>query len=151
MTKREPKDSKKDFKLMIDADILLDVLLDRKPFCGKSSLVWKMCETGLVKGFVSTLSFANIVYIMRRELDAKSIERVLGMLSQVFHFESLSGRDLKKAASLYWDDFEDAVQYSIAARIHADYIITRNIMDYQQSTILPMTPEEFLLEGVKGR
>ena len=98
----------------------------------------------MIKGYISTLSFANIVYIMRKQLDSKSIERVLHMLSSIFAFEPLTEYDLKNAAALHWEDYEDALQYVIAARVNADYIITRNVKDYQNSSIEPLTPERFI-------
>ena len=64
--------------LLIDANILLDVLMDRQPFTHSSSLVWKLCETGLVRGYVSVLSFADIVYIMRGYEDFDKKLRNLG-------------------------------------------------------------------------
>ena len=48
--------------LLIDANIILDVLLNRQEFVKDSSMVWKLCETGKAKGYVSALTFANLVY-----------------------------------------------------------------------------------------
>ena len=50
--------------LLIDANIILDVLLNRPEFVKESSLVWKLCETEQAKGYISALTFANLVYIM---------------------------------------------------------------------------------------
>ena len=60
--------------LLIDANILLDVLLDRKEFVKESALIWKLCETRQMKGYVSALTFANIMYIMRKELTPEKTE-----------------------------------------------------------------------------
>ena len=49
--------------LLIDANIILDVLLNRPEFVKESSLVWKLCETEQAKGYISALTFANLVYI----------------------------------------------------------------------------------------
>ena len=90
------------------------------------------------------MTFANLVYVMRKELSSETIEKVLQKLMIVFHFTDLTGEDLNKAASLRWNDFEDAVQSVTAGRIHADYIITRNIRDFSQSKTPVLTPLEFL-------
>ena len=71
-------------KLLIDANILLDVLQNRENFVRASSMVWKLCETEQAKGYISALTFANLVYIMRKEMDAQRIEEVLHMLSLIF-------------------------------------------------------------------
>ncbi len=48
--------------LLIDGDILLDVLMNRQGFVYASSIIWKLCETEMVKGYVSALTFAKLVY-----------------------------------------------------------------------------------------
>lgn len=40
--------------------------------------------------------------------------------------------------------FEDAVQSVTAERIHADYIITRNVRDFSRSKVIAFTPDELL-------
>lgn len=42
-----------------------------------------------------------------------------------------------------WKDFEDAVQYSVAKRIRAKYIVTRNQKDFLKSDIQVVSPGEF--------
>ena len=95
-------------KLLIGANILLDVLQNREPHVQDSSVIWKLCETGKTKGYVSALTFANLVYVMRKELAPKKIEETLGALSLIFEFADFNGSDLFRAAELNWDDFEDA-------------------------------------------
>ena len=131
-------------KLLIDANILLDVLQNRENFVRASSMVWKLCETEQAKGYISALTFANLVYFMRKEMDAQRIEEVLHMLSLIFEFAELNDSDLFRAAALQWPDFEDAVQSVTAERIHADYIITRNVRDFSRSKVIAFTPDELL-------
>ena len=130
-------------RLMIDANVILDVLQKREPFYLDSSKVLKMCETNMAEGHLSTLTFTNLVYIMRRELNSEKIEQVLKTLSLICCFDDLTLSDIINAASIQWDDFEDAVQATIAKRINADYIITRNVKDYRKCSIMAMTPSEF--------
>lgn len=126
--------------LLIDANILLDVLQDREPHVRASSVIWKLCETERARGCVSVLTFANLVYVMRKELDAKKIEETLKALSLIFEFVDFSVTDLTRAAEMGWDDFEDAVQSVTAERLHADYIITRNVRDFIRSRVPAFTP-----------
>lgn len=131
-------------KLLIDANILLDVLQNREPHVWTSSVVWKLCEAEKAKGYVSALTFANLVYIMRKELDPKRIEEILHALSLIFEFAEFNVSDLIHAAELKWDDFEDAIQSVTAERVHADYIITRNARDFAQSKVVAFTPSELI-------
>ena len=130
--------------VLIDGNIILDVLQNRKPHAEASSKVWNLCETNLVEGYVSALTFADMVYVMRKELTPAKIYEVLKKLALIFHFTELSISDMEKAAGMMWKDYEDAVQAATAERIRATAIITRNIKDYQQSKIPSFTPAEFL-------
>ncbi len=131
-------------RLMIDTNVILDVLQAGEPYLADSAGISRMCETRMAEGHISTLSFANLVNVMRKELDPGAIEEVLKILSLIYRFDDLTQTDLSNAASLKWNDFEDAVQAVIAKRIHADYIITRNVKDFQDSKIKALTPSEYL-------
>lgn len=131
-------------KLLIDANVLLDVLQNREPHVKDSSVIWKLCETEQVKDYVSALTFANMVYIMRKELEPEKIEAILKALSLIFDFADLKGIDLSKAAELKWSDFEDTLQSVTAERLGVDYIITRNVKDFAKSKVLAFTPTELI-------
>ncbi len=131
-------------RLLIDGNIILDVLQKRIPHYEDSAKIWKMCETDLAEGYVSALTFANLIYVMRKELSTEIISETLKLLSLIFRFEDLKASDLTVAADLGWDDFEDAIQSVTAERIGADHIITRNVKDFKKSRIIAFTPTEFL-------
>ena len=130
--------------LLIDAIVLLDVLMKRQEFAKDSSVIWKLCETGKVKGYISSLTIASIVDIMQKEMDPQKIEEVLSMLSMIFEFTDLCVSDIQQAARMQWNDYEDAIQSATAQRIHADFIITRNIKGFAKSKILPFASSELL-------
>ena len=131
-------------KLLIDANILLDVLQQRAPHYKYSSIVWKLCETAQVEGYVSVLTFMNMTYILRKHLTPQKIEELYNTLSLIFTFTDLTQKDVASAAELRLKDFEDAAQIKTAERIGADYIITRNIKDFNDCSIPAFTPEDFV-------
>ena len=131
-------------RLLIDANIVLDVLQKREPYWKDSSVIWKLCETEQVEGYISTLTFANLMYVMRRELDPAQIRDVLDKLRLIFRFADFTAADLEKAAEMGWDDFEDAIQAATAERIMSDSIITRNVRDFRNSKVIAFTPSEYI-------
>lgn len=131
--------------LLIDANIILDVLQNREGFVKDSAMVWKLCETEQAKGYISTLPFANIMYILRKELTPDKIEEVYHKLCLIFEFADFNSATLLKAVEINWKDFEDAVQSATAEQIHADYIITRNVRDFTKSKVVAFTPTELLM------
>ena len=131
-------------KILIDTNIILDVLCNRKEFVDDSSKIFKLCEVKKLSGYISALSIPNIVYIMRKELDEDKIREIIEKLCLIFDIVDLKSDDLKKAAGLNFTDYEDAVQSQQATRIKADYIVTRNIKDYKNSKIMAIKPAELL-------
>ena len=121
--------------LLIDTNIILDVLLSRSDFVKESSIIWKLCETEQAKGYISTLTYANMMYIMRKQMTPEQIEDVFRKLKLIFEFADFSSVVLEMAVNMKWKDFE---------YVHADYIITRNIKDFTQSKVMALTPAELL-------
>lgn len=70
--------------LLIDTNIILDVLLSRSDFVKESSIIWKLCETEQAKGYISTLTYANMMYIMRKQMTPEQIEDVFRKLKLIF-------------------------------------------------------------------
>ena len=133
-------------KVLIDTNIILDVLYAREPFVADSSKIFKYCELKQVDGYISALSIPNIIYVMRKELDREKVRQVLSTLSNIFSIIDLRGTDLIKAADTDIIDYEDAIQFVCASRIDADYIVTRNLKDFKDSTIPEISPSSFLAE-----
>lgn len=131
-------------KVLIDTNVILDVLCNRAEFAADSSKVWKLCEVEKIEGYISALSVPNIVYILRKELTPQKTKEIIGQIMMIFHIIDLKSSDLKNAAEMLSADFEDAVQMCCASRIKADYIVTRNIRDFQSSKIIALKPSELL-------
>jgi len=57
---------------------------------------------------------------------------------------AVTGEETHRALELDWDDFEDAVQYTVGEHIQVDYIITRDPSGYEDSSIPVIQPTGFL-------
>ena len=131
-------------KVLIDTNIILDLLCNRDGFAEDAARLFKLCETKQIEGYVSALSIPNIVYIMRKELDGERINKIIQTLSSILIIADLKGSDMLKAAALPMNDFEDALQSVCAARVKADYIVTRNMKDFANSKVIAIKPSELL-------
>ena len=120
------------------------MLQNREPHVQNSALIWKLCETEQAEGYVSALSFADLVYVMRKEPSPAAVDEVRRKLGLIFRFTELSVADITKAAEMERDDYEDAVQAVTAERLRADMIITRNARDSKKSKVPAYTPAECL-------
>lgn len=131
-------------KVLVDTNVILDVLCNRKEFAGDSLRVFQCCEVQHITGYISALSIPNIVYIMRKELVPERIKEILHTLTMVFSVVELRESDLLKAVELPFDDYEDAIQSACAARVRADYIVTRNGKDFVGSPVQAISPADLL-------
>ena len=131
-------------RVLIDSNVLFDVLQNREPYVEESTAVWDLCQSGAADGHISALTFANMVYVMRKELTPELIREVLATLTDVFRFEDLSLSDLKQASAMMWPDFEDALQTAAAVKIGAEYIVTRNLKDFKGGPVPCLSPSAFL-------
>ena len=85
--------------LLIDTNIVLDVLLNRPEFVKASSMIWKLCETEQAKGYISTLTYANMMYVMRKQLTPDQIEdAVQSATAESIHADYIITRNLKDFA-----------------------------------------------------
>jgi predicted nucleic acid-binding protein len=129
-------------KILIDTNVILDVLCGRPEFVDDSLKVFKYCEANQLTGCISAISIPNIVYIMRKELDNEKIKDILNTFTLLFTIVDLRESDLIKGADLDFSDYEDALQSICASRVKANYIVTRNIKDFKNSSVPAIKPSE---------
>ena len=132
--------------VFIDTDVIVDFLTDRKPFSLESAKIFSLIDQKKIKGCVSSLSFSNLYYVLRKFGTHKKVINSLQELSEMVDILKVDSDIVKSALTSDFKDFEDSIQY-FAAQEHKkiDCIITRNIKDYKDSPLPVMTPETFLV------
>ena len=133
-------------KVLIDTNILLDVILLRESHLELSRRVLQCCLS-LVDGYIAVHTFSNMFYILH-ETEDFSIEEcrdTFNKLLYVFDVASLDKSDMIAAVNNEaFDDLEDSMQHQSSIACELDYIITRNVDDFEKATVPAVTPEEFL-------
>jgi len=130
--------------VFIDTNVILDVLLERKPFLQNAQRLWSMSESGQIEGVVSAVSFTNIYYVVRRLASREQADRAMRVLLTVFHVAAVDDGVLAHAVKSQISDFEDAVQDACAVRAGARCIVTRNERDFANASVAAISPEAFL-------
>ena len=130
-------------RILIDTNVILDVLLKRSPFYETAIEVLKLSTRDDIQEFVSASAITDIYYIAYKNLRDKAAVREL--LKKLLLIVSVAGvLEEEKALELEWNDFEDSVQYSVAALNEMDGIITRNVKDYSSAEMQVWEPAQFL-------
>lgn len=130
-------------RLFLDTNILLDLVQHRENYIFAVNILDE-AYNGQIEVFTSTLSFANIAYILRKEPQA-ILYRILGMLSEDINILPLLPSHISSAINQPAPDFEDMLQYQCAKSEGCDIIITNNKKDFEPISALPlMTSQEFI-------
>ncbi|MGN0728534.1 PIN domain-containing protein [Treponema sp.] len=138
-------------QVLIDTNVVLDVLLDRKNFVQSAVQILKLPEDNIQK-YVSASAITDIHYIAYKEIRNKEkVKELLLKLIQIIHIADVSEDDILSALNSDWNDFEDSVQNAVAESHKYDVIITRNKNDYNHSNLKVLSPEEFLTEIGKAK
>lgn len=132
--------------IFIDTNILLDVLAKREPFYAASAEIWSLAERGEVQGFISTISFNNLYYVIRKTSGKHNADKALRHLRDIFTPVATDTQLLNQAIDSGLNDFEDAIQFHSAIRTKAKCLITRDPKHFKEAkaTLAISTPEEFL-------
>lgn len=131
--------------LFIDTDVIIDFLIDRKPFSREAAIIFTLIEQKKLKGYSSSLTFSNLYYVLRKIESHNKVISKLEILSKIVGILRVEEQTIKNALASGFSDFEDSIQYfSAIDSKKIDVIITRNIKDFKKSEIPVMTPGDFL-------
>ena len=130
--------------VLVDTNVVIDFLTTREPFYEASSEVVTKCASGEIDGYIAFHSIPNLWYILRRIPEDKR-RKWLSDICEFLQVGGISHEDVVKAIGMKdFKDFEDCLQDRCAESIGADYIITRNVKDFDGSAVPAVSPEEFL-------
>ncbi len=128
-------------RALFDVNVVLDVLLDRKPFAEASAAAWAAIETGASEGLLAAHAVTTIHYLVRKEMGAAKARRIISSMLVVFSVAPVDGAVVREALQLSFADFEDAVTASAARFAACDCIVTRDPKGFRGSAVPPLTPE----------
>lgn len=130
-------------RLFIDTDILLDVLLNRRPHAEDSGRVLDWAEANPGMAAVSWHGLANLHYLSRDGAE-DFIEELMGFVE----IPRTGSEHMRQALDLRFKDLEDAMQVAAAMLFNAQVIVTRNTRDFKASPINAIAPRQAI--GVLG-
>lgn len=132
-------------KVLVDTNVLIDYLSGREPYYDKADAVIRFCRDGIILGVMAAHSVTNIFYILRKNHDDVTSRLLVKSLFSIIPAIEIDNDKLLSALNRSdFKDFEDCLQEECAVAFNADYIITRNIKDFEHSRIPALTPTEFL-------
>lgn len=132
-------------KLLIDTNIVIDLLSKRDEFYDEAADLFSRADKKKLKLTISSLTFANINYILSKLKSPKEAKEILRKFKVLVELLNLDDKITELALSDDdFSDFEDGLQYYSAIENNIDIIITRNKKDFKNSKLPVLTAKEFL-------
>ena len=129
-------------KVLFDTNIILDVLLDRKPFVEFSSGLVSLAENKIIEGYLCATTITTIDYLVAKARGRKKAKLTIRKLLNIFLIAEVNMDVLLLSTDSEFSDFEDAVQHYAGQLASVDSMVTRNNADFKQAEYPVYSPDE---------
>jgi predicted nucleic acid-binding protein len=130
--------------VLFDTDVLIDFLLDRKPFSDPAARLLSAADRGELRAMTCATSITTVYYLARKALGSAKARRQVQALLALLDVAPVNRAVLDAALLSPLGDFEDAVVAHAARQAAADVIVTRNQKDFRLAPLPAQTPAEVL-------
>lgn len=121
-------------RLFLDTNVIVDFLGMREPFYQSARKLMIGGRAGEFDLWMSASQVAELVYVLseggRAALMTGVLERLRGLRTFV-HVAEVGEPEIDRMLSTSWKDPEDALLYECALSTKADFVITRNGVDFE--------------------
>jgi predicted nucleic acid-binding protein len=131
-------------KVFVDSDIVLDLLSGREPHYNFAAELFSLADKNSIKLYVSSLTFANVNYILSKQLSAGQARKMLLKFKTLVNVLTVNNKIIDLALASDFHDFEDAIQYNAATENGVTTLLTRNLKDFRKAEIVILTAQQFL-------
>ena len=131
-------------RVLLDTNVVLDVLLDRRPFAEAATKVFALVEQSRIEGFLCATTVTTIDYLLGQSLDTAKAREALERILDLFEIAAVNRPVLEQALRSGISDFEDAVLEQAGLLVAVDAITTRNTKDFQKSSVTILDPIELI-------
>jgi predicted nucleic acid-binding protein len=132
-------------RVLLDTNVIIDAFTSREPWRVDAERIILLASEDKLETVICASSVTDIFYICNKVFrDNNRTREVIKILFNIFTVTDVKKKDLEEALSSEVNDFEDALVSSCAKRTKSQYIVTRNIKDFDKSLVPAITPKEFL-------
>ena len=129
---------------MIDTNVVLDVLLARKPFAQPAAGVFALVEQSRIDAFLCATTVTTVDYLLSQSLSNAATRKALHRLLELFEIATVNRSVIEEALQSKMGNFEDAVLAHAGSLVGVDAIVTRNTKDFRRAPVKALDPTELL-------
>lgn len=131
-------------RALVDTNVVLDVLLARKPFVDAAAAVFGLIEQSRIEGLLCATTITTVDYLLMQALPRAESRKALERFLELFEVAPVNRAVIEEALRSRVSDFEDAVVEQAGFLAGADAVVTRNTKDFRHSRVKAVAPEELL-------
>ena len=125
---------------LVDLNVVLDALLDRPPQGEAAARLWAAAERKRVRALVPAHGVTTLFYLVKQAKGPAAARRAVEAVLSAFGVAPADESVLRRALSLGWADFEDAVCAAAAEACGCDAIVTRDPEGFPDSPVEVIDP-----------
>lgn len=131
-------------RILVDTNIVLDLLAKRTEFLIEAQELFTLSDKNKVELYVSSLTFANIYYILSQKMKLGNARKFLRKFKVLVEVLPMDDKIIDLSLESDFKDFEDAIQYHTAIENEVNIIITRNLKDFKTAKIPVLTAKDYI-------
>ena len=131
-------------RVLVDTNVVLDVLLARRPFVVASAEVFGLVEHSRIEGLLCATTITTIDYLLTQAMSRPAARQALQKILALFEIAPVNRAVLEEAIRSKVTDFEDAVLDQAGRLAGAEVIVTRNQPDFRFASLKVVGPDELL-------
>lgn len=121
--------------LLLDTNIVLDVILERRPNAAAAARLWSALERKEGRGIIPAHGVTTIFYLLAKARGAPFAHQGIERLMSIFGVAAVDDAVLRRALALAWPDFEDAVCAAAAEGSGCNAIVTRDPAGFPDASL----------------
>ena len=129
-------------RVLFDTNVVLDVLLDRRPFRETAAKLVARVERRELTGVLGATTLTTIYYLVAKYLGSEEARTAVRDLISLFQIAAVDRRVLSAAIESSIKDFEDAVLVEAGTVEAVDAVVTRNPDDFRNSSLNVLSPQQ---------
>lgn len=129
-------------RVLFDTNVILDFMLDRRPFSIAAAQVLVAVEENAVQGYLCATTVTTLHYLARKVLGSDQARVEIKKVMALFEIAPVNRAVLDKALSAtVFNDFEDAVLYEAACHVGADAIVSCDLHGFKRAKLPIYSPD----------
>lgn len=129
-------------KILFGTDVVLDLMLDRRPHATSAIKLVSAVENKLLQGYLCATTMTKIDCLITKSAGKYASRLAIDNLLEIFQIAEVNHDVLKSAMELDYTDFEDAVLFQSGIQSQMNGLVTHRIDDFKFATLPIYTPEQ---------